>query len=115
MATSPGTMKHTPPTTAPRVPPSRQAQKMANWVEAGPGSRLVAAIPSSNSVGDSHWRSVTHSRRSMAMWVGGPPKPRTPIRPHWRAMVPGPTDTGPAGSCGPQPSGGVNGADPDGR
>ena len=34
---------------APAGPRSRQAQKMASWVEAGPGSRLVAATPSSNS------------------------------------------------------------------
>ena len=30
-------------------PRRRQAQRMASWVEAGPGSRLVTEIPSSNS------------------------------------------------------------------
>ncbi len=54
-------MKQAPPTRAPTVPPSRHAQKMASWVEAGPGRRLVAAIPSSNSVADNHRRSVTQS------------------------------------------------------
>ena len=49
MITSPGTMKQMPPISAPRRPRSRQAQKMASWVEAGPGSRLVAEMPSSNS------------------------------------------------------------------
>ncbi len=57
-------MKHSPPSTAPTGPPSRHAQKMANWVDAGPGSRFVAATPSSNSRADSHARSSTHSFRS---------------------------------------------------
>ena len=49
MTIRPGTMKHRPPTTAPIGPRSRQAQRMASCVEAGPGRRLVAAMPSSNS------------------------------------------------------------------
>ena len=48
MATSPGTMKHTHRPRA-RRPRRRQAQKMASWVDAGPGSRLMAAMPSSKS------------------------------------------------------------------
>src|SRR5258708_7171414 len=88
MRIRPGTMKHTPPTMAPSGPRSRQAHKMASWVEAGPGSRLVAAIPSSKSASVSHRRSCTHSLRSNAMWVGGPPKPMQPIPPHSRPIVP---------------------------
>ena len=60
---------------------------MASWVDAGPGRRLQAAMPSSNSVADIHCRSSTHSLRRRAMWVGGPPNPMHPIRPHSRAMV----------------------------
>ena len=87
MTTRPGTMKQNPPRRAPRQPRSRQAQKMANCVDAGPGSRLQAAMPSSNSPGVIHSRSTTHSFRSRAMWVGGPPNPMHPMRPHSRAMV----------------------------
>ena len=83
-------MKHNPPTSAPRAPRNRQAQKMASWVEAGPGSRLVAAMPCSNSSAVSHCRSVTHSLLSRLMWAGGPPKPMQPIRPHCAAI----TDSG---------------------
>ena len=75
-------MNATPPTTAPPAPATRHAQKTASWVEAGPGSRLQAAIPSSNSLADSQRRFVTHSSRSKAMCVGGPPNPRHPMRPH---------------------------------
>jgi hypothetical protein len=49
MMTGPGRMKQAPPVTAPRQPRSRHPQKIASWVEVGPGSRLVAAMPSSNS------------------------------------------------------------------
>ena len=42
-------MNASPPTSAPARPRTRQAQKIASWVEAGPGSRLQAAIASSNS------------------------------------------------------------------
>ena len=87
MMIRPGTMKQAPPTSAPAGPRSRQAQKMASWVEAGPGSRLVAATPSSNSAADSHSRRSTHRPRSRAMCAGGPPNPMHPIRPHSRAMV----------------------------
>ena len=72
---------------APGVPRSRQAQKIANWVDAGPGRRFVAATPSSNSLAASQWRSSTQRRRSREMWAGGPPKPMQPMRPHSRAMV----------------------------
>ena len=89
-------MKHTPPRTAPTGPRSRQAQKMASCVEAGPGRRLVVAMPSSNSLASIHPRSSTHIRRSRAMWVGGPPNPIQPRRVHSRAMVP--SDTLLAGS-----------------
>ena len=67
MATSPGAMKATPPTSAPPAPATRHAQKIASWVEAGPGSRLHAAIPSSNSPAESHRCFVTHNSRSNAM------------------------------------------------
>jgi hypothetical protein len=49
MITRPGTMKQMPPITAPTRPRSRQAQKIASCVEAGPGRRFVAEMPSSNS------------------------------------------------------------------
>ncbi len=80
-------MKQAPPTRAPSAPRSRHAQKMDSWVDAGPGNKLTAAIPSSNSVDESQPRSVTQSLRKSAMWVGGPPKPTQPIRPHSRAIV----------------------------
>ncbi len=44
-------------------------------------------MASSNSVSSSHPSRSTASRRSMAMWVGGPPKPVQPMRPHSRAIV----------------------------
>ncbi len=91
MMTRPGAMKQTPPTMAPIGPASRQAQKIASWVEAGPGSSDVAAMPSSNSASDSQEFCWTQSRRSSAMWAGGPPKPVTPIRLHSRAMTARPT------------------------
>ena len=43
---------------------------MANWVEAGPGSRFVADMPSSNSCALSHPRSSTQSLRKQRD-VGG--------------------------------------------
>ena len=49
MTISPGMMNAAPPTRAPARPRSRQAQKMASWVEAGPGIRLQTAMASSNS------------------------------------------------------------------
>ena len=87
---SPGTMKQAPPTSAPMRPRSRQAQKIASWVDAGPGRRLQAAIASSNSRGSSQLRRSTQSWRRRAMWAGGPPKPMQPIRPHSRAIVSSP-------------------------
>ena len=61
---SPGTMKARPPASAPGRPRTRQAQKMASSVEAGPGSRLQAAMASSNSRASSHClRSPPVSRR----------------------------------------------------
>src|ERR1700687_5404719 len=60
---------------------------MASCVDAGPGSRLHAAIASSNSWALSHWRRSTHRSRNKAMWAGGPPKPMVPMRPHCAAMV----------------------------
>ena len=50
-------MNAAPPTSAPARPRTRQAQKIASWVEAGPGSRLQAATASSNSCASSHLRS----------------------------------------------------------
>ena len=94
MITSPGTMKQMPPISAPTRPRSRQAHKMASWVEAGPGSRLVAEMPSSNSWALSQPRSSTQSLRSRAMWVGGPPNPMIPMRLHSRTMVESGTLTG---------------------
>src|ERR1700722_17258603 len=49
MMISPGTMKASPPTTAPARPRTRHAQKIESSVDAGPGSRLQVAIASSNS------------------------------------------------------------------
>ena len=82
MMASPGAMKQTPPISPPSRPRKRQAQKMASWVDAGPGRRLVAEMPSSNSGAVSQWWSSTQSWRSRAMWAGGPPNPMTPMRPH---------------------------------
>ena len=100
MMIRPGTMKHSPPISAPTVPRSRQAQKMASWVEAGPGIRLQAATPSSNSLAGSQPRSSTQSWRSSAMCAGGPPKPMQPIRPHSRTIVRSETAGGSAGCTG---------------
>src|ERR1700678_2263852 len=83
----PGTMNAAPPARAPRRPRTRHAQKIASWVEAGPGSRLQALIASSNSVASSHCSRSTHSLRSSAMCAGGPPNPTHPIRPHSRSTV----------------------------
>ncbi len=80
-------MKQAPPMIAPAGPRSRQAQKIASWVDAGPGSRLVAAMPSSNSAAPIHPRSSTHIRRSSAICAGGPPNPVHPSRVHSRAIV----------------------------
>jgi hypothetical protein len=87
MTIKPGTMNAVPPTTAPRRPRTRQAQKIDSWVDAGPGSRLHAAIASSNSTAAIHRLRSTQSSRSSLMWVGGPPKPMQPIRPHSRSTV----------------------------
>ena len=84
---SPGTMKQTPPISPPSRPRNRQAQKMASWVDAGPGRRLVAEMPSSNSGAVSQWWSSTQSWRNRAMWAGGPPNPMAPMRPHSRAIL----------------------------
>ena len=93
--TSPGTMNARPPTSAPSRPRTRHAQKIASSVDAGPGSRLQAAIASSNSAASSQPRPSTHSRRSSAMCAGGPPNPVIPIRPHSRSTVPGPASQAP--------------------
>ena len=87
ISTSPGTMKHSPPRRAPAGPRSRQAQKMASWVDAGPGSRFVVAMASSNSFASIHCRSSTQRRRSNAIWVGGPPNPMQPRRSHSLTIV----------------------------
>ena len=100
MITSPGRMKQAPPSSAPRVPRSRHAQKIASCVDVGPGSRLVAAMPSSNSSGRSQCRSSTHIRRSSAMCAGGPPKPVTPMRDHSRAITGRLTRAGPGSATG---------------
>ena len=47
-------MKQSPPTSAPALPRSRQAERIASCVEAGPGSRLQVAIESSNSAAPIH-------------------------------------------------------------
>ena len=91
ITTRPGTMKHSPPTSAPAGPRRRQAHRMASWVEAGPGQQVGGGDPVLELLGDSQPRRSTHSARSSAMWAGGPPKPMQPIRPHSRAMVPRPT------------------------
>jgi hypothetical protein len=87
MMMRPGTMKQAPPMSAPIGPASRQAQKIASWVDAGPGSSDVAAIPSSNSPADSHQFCSTHSFRSSLICAGGPPKPVMPIRLHSLAIT----------------------------
>src|SRR5436190_2260772 len=87
MITSPGTMKAMPPTIAPAIPATRQAEKMASCVDAGPGSRLHAAIASSKSCALSHRRRSMHRSRNKAMWAGGPPKPVMPMRPHCARTV----------------------------
>ncbi|GAB3844692.1 hypothetical protein GCM10027610_059620 [Dactylosporangium cerinum] len=87
MTIRPGTMKQTPPSSPPTQPRSRQAQKIASWVEAGPGSRLVAAMPSSNSWALIQPRFVTHSCRRRLMCAGGPPNPVIPIRVHCVMIV----------------------------
>ena len=84
MITSPGAMKQRPPIRPPRRPRNLQAQKMASWVEAGPGKRLVEEMASSNSWALSQPRSSTQSWRKRAIWAGGPPKPMIPIRLHSR-------------------------------
>src|SRR5215217_7394765 len=63
---------------------------MASWVDAGPGSRLHAATASSKSRASSQRRRSTHSSRSSAMWVGGPPKPMQPMRPQSRRTATSP-------------------------
>ena len=98
MAASPGTMKHSPPITAPAFPRRRQAQRMANCVEDGPGRRLATATPSSNSVAVIHRLSSTQSRRNSAMWWEAPRTPdirSVPTPGRWwretpRAAVPRP-------------------------
>ena len=75
MRARPGTTKQTPARMAPNCPRRRQAMKIASCVEAGPGSRLVAATPSSNSRSVSQWRRPTARLRRRAICAGGPPKP----------------------------------------
>ena len=79
--TKPGMMNAAPPSSAPGRPRTRQAQKIASCVEAGPGSRLQAAIASSNSTEVSHCLRPTHRSRSNLIWAGGPPKPIHPMSP----------------------------------
>ena len=93
MTISPGTMNAAPPTRAPSRPRSRQAQKIASCVEAGPGSTLQTAIASSNSRASSQPRRSTHSCRSSLICAGGPPNPMHPIRPHSRSTVHSDTGT----------------------
>jgi hypothetical protein len=54
---------------------TRQAQKSASWVEAGPGSRLHGGDRVLDSRASSQPRGSTHRARSRAMWAGGPPNP----------------------------------------
>src|SRR5215472_3548810 len=118
----PGTMNAIPPASAPARPWTRQAQKIASSVEAGPGSRLQAAIASSNSCAEIQPRRSTHSCRSSAMCAGGPPNPMQPMRLHSRAIVSSET-SGRAGAGDPALGGGggasagsawAGGADPPG-
>jgi hypothetical protein len=72
-------------------------------VEAGPGSSLHAATASSNSAASSQPSQSTQRSRSILMWMGGPPNPVQPMRPHCRRTVttdrrngwPGPADMSP--------------------
>ena len=91
---SPGTMKQPPPTRAPVGPASRQAQKMANWVEAGPGKEVGGGDPVLE-LGGGEPVAVRHAELAEHGDVGrGAAEARTPIRPHWRAMVATPTNGG---------------------
>ncbi len=76
---------------------------MASWVEAGPGSRFVAAMASSNSPADNQALWLTHNLRSRDMCAGGPPKPVQPIRPHSAAIVLRRTGAGSSPMVGPAP------------
>ncbi len=87
MTISPGTINAAPPTSAPTRPRSRQAQKIASCVDAGPGIRLQTAIASSNSRASIQPRFSTTSCRSSRICAGGPPNPMHPIRPHSRNTV----------------------------
>ena len=60
---------------------------------------LQAAIASSKSSSLSQPRLRTHNSRSNAIWLGGPPKPMQPIRPHSRSSVPSCTRGGAATLC----------------
>ena len=60
MRTKPGTMNASPPTIAPLTPATARAQKIASWVEAGPGRRLVAATASWNSRGGQPLLALDH-------------------------------------------------------
>ena len=71
MIANPGTMNAAPPTTAPIGPATDHADKIASWVDAGPGNRLHAATASSNSEESSHSLRSTQRSRSNAMCVGG--------------------------------------------
>ena len=97
-------MNAAPPISAPARPRSRQAQKMASWVEAGPGIRLQTAMASSNSRASSQPLRSTHSWRSSRMCAGGPPNPMQPIRPHSRSTVASGTGAA-AGARPPAPPG----------
>ncbi len=85
--TSSGRMKAAPPTRPPAMPRTRQRQKIATCVDAGPESRLAEAIASSYSVLDIQRRSSTQRRRKSARWAGGPPNPVMPMRPHCAATT----------------------------
>ena len=58
-------------------------------------------MPSSNSPGDIHSLLSTQSFLSRRMWVGGPPKPMQPMRPHSRAIVTKPTGSAVGSMSGP--------------
>ena len=98
MRISPGTMKASPPTTAPSLPRTRHAQKIASSVDAGPGSRLHAAIASSNSAASSHPRGLD------AQLAQQRDVRRRPAEPDDPDPAPLPQDRAQAGRRAPQPS-----------
>ena len=86
----PGRTKPSPPMTARAGPRSRQAQKMASWVEAGPAGGCKRRSRSRTLPGaqPDGCRWLQRSTQERDIGAGGPPKPMQPIRPHSRGIQP---------------------------